>query len=266
MPLGASEITALARATRSPDLATAISNALAGGDPAVTANTAITTVGAGTLTAAAIVGGVITRSGSTAAYTDTTATAAGIYSALGVTGIGQSWLLTIKNTVAFAETLAGGTGVTLSGLIVVPPLSTGTFLVTLSSATAATVVGLGTAPLANLPPAKFTTTAATGTTTAVAGDITGAAFVNLTTTGAGAIAYTTRTAAQMFADIPNAQIGMSYMLRIRSSGGSTVTLTAAGGGTVTLTGTMTIADTTARLFCVTVVSATAITIQDLGVN
>src|SRR5437016_14091493 len=54
----------------------------AAGVNAASFNTADTTVGAATLTAAEIVGGVITRSGSTAAYTDTTDTAANNIAAL----------------------------------------------------------------------------------------------------------------------------------------------------------------------------------------
>src|SRR5690348_14321496 len=45
--------------------------------------TAITTVGNGTLTAAGLVGGQILRTGPTAVYTDTTDTAANIVTALG---------------------------------------------------------------------------------------------------------------------------------------------------------------------------------------
>lgn len=379
MALGALETAALERAVLSPSLAQQIASVLAGGDPAVTANTAITTVGAGTLTAAAIVGGIITRSGSTAVYTDTTDTAALIYAAA-PTAVNQSWLVTIKNTVAFPQTIAGGTGVTVSGITIVPALSATTFLFTLSSTTTATMVGLhsapltamtpevntsistagaGTltaagitgklitrtgpsadytdttataaqiiaampnanvgdsfeftiknmvaftstlsaasgvtlaglslipplsvgrflcvvtaaatvtitgisaAPLCNLPYSKFTSSSASNAT-ATAGDITGAAFVNLTLTANGANAYTTRTGAEMFGDIPNCQIGTNYMLRIRNTGDDTVTLTA--GSNVTLTGTMTIATTTARLFNVRFTSATAVTIQDLGAN
>ena len=50
-------------------------------NPAVV-NTAISTAGNGTLTAAGIVGGVITRTGPSGAFTDTTATAVQIVAAL----------------------------------------------------------------------------------------------------------------------------------------------------------------------------------------
>jgi hypothetical protein len=227
-------------------------------------NVAITTVGAGVLTAAAITAGLITRSGSTAAYSDTTDTAAAIIAAVPTPSIAQSWKLTIKNTVAFPQTLVAGVGVTLAGLTVIPPLSVGVFLVTLDSATGCTLTGVSMAPLCNLPPTKFTTNATDTTIAAAAGDLTGANHVIYRTTavGAGGIALTPRTPAQMFADIPNAQIGMSYLLTIASEGGGTVTLQAVAG--ITYTGTSTIATKVTRTFVVTFTSATAVTFQSVS--
>lgn len=104
-------------------------------------NTAVATVGAATLTAASIVGGVITRSGSTAAFTDTTDTAAAIIAALVNPVVGQSWLFQITNTTAFAETLSAGSGVTLSGLsAVIPPNATAQFVCTYTAAGAVTML------------------------------------------------------------------------------------------------------------------------------
>ena len=132
-------------------------------------NTAITTVGAGTLTAAALVGGIITRSGSTAAYTDTTATAALIIAALPAgAATGYSWTVKIKNTVAFAETIAAGTTVTLTGQTIIPPNSVGEFLLTMTSATAVSMVGIAMVPLTTPPLEANTaiTTVGAGTLTA----------------------------------------------------------------------------------------------------
>jgi hypothetical protein len=106
----------------------------------VEVNTPITTVGAGTLNAATVVGGVITRSGPTAAYTDTTDTAANIIAALPNPSLGQSWELTLVNTTAFAETLAAGAGVTIAGLAgPIPANSSARALCTYSGAGAVTV-------------------------------------------------------------------------------------------------------------------------------
>ena len=227
------------------------------------ANTAITTVGAGTLSAAGIVGRLITRSGSTAAYSDATDTAANIIAALPNANIGDSFEFTVKNTVAFAETITAGTGVTLAGLVVVPPLSVGRFLVKLDSLTAVTITGISMAPLCNLPASKYATAAlATGTLTA--GQITGAQHVFLETTTDGAASMTTRTGAEMLGDIPNCSSGFSYMLTLINSGNNTLTLLA--GANVTLTGTMTVATTTTRTFVVTFTSATAVTIQGVNVG
>lgn len=78
---------------------------------------AIATVGAGVLTAAALVSGVILRSGPTAAYIDTTDTATAIIAALGDSAVvGQSFDFSHVNGVAFACTVAAGVGVTLAGI------------------------------------------------------------------------------------------------------------------------------------------------------
>lgn len=118
--------------------------AMCGIMPRPDANTAITTAGAGTLTAAALVGGVITRSGPTTAFTDTTTTATLL--AQGMTApatIGQSWVVTYRNTTAFAATISGGTGVTVSGQASVPGFATADFLITYTAAATFTMVGLG---------------------------------------------------------------------------------------------------------------------------
>lgn len=232
-----------------------------------TVNTAITTAGAGALTAAAIVGRLVTRSGPSGAYTDTVATAALIVAAVPGAVAGQSFILHVKNTVAFPQTLATATGITLSGTIIVPPLSTGIFLVTLTTVTASAeavaIVGLGSQRLTNLPAAQYTT-AALSSSTAAAGQLTGADVVVMNNSGATPGNYTTRTGAQMFGDIPNCQIGFSYLLVLcNGQGTGTLTLTAADG-TVTITGTATVAINVFRVYVVTITSATTVTIQNVG--
>lgn len=106
------------------------------------ANTAITTAGNGTLTGAALASQVVTRSGPTGAYTDTTDTAANIIKAIPNGGlpvvVGTSWIVHVINSVAFVLTLAAGTGVTLSGTTSVSASSTRAYLVT--------VTGVGASP------------------------------------------------------------------------------------------------------------------------
>jgi hypothetical protein len=117
-------------------------------------------------------------------------------------------------------------------------------------------------PLAD---AKYTTAAAQSATFA-AGDLTGARVVTYDNTGTTPGNLTTRTATQMFGDIPGAYVGMSYILMIRNSSGSANTATIVAGAGVTLTGTMTIAQTVTRVFVVTFTSATAVTIQSMGIS
>lgn len=230
-------------------------------------NTAITTVGAGTLTAAAIAGGLITRSGPTDVYTDTTATGAQILAALGAdTPVGATRLLTIKNTVAFAQTLAAGaSGVTLAGLTVIPGLSVGYFLLKQDTAGAFTLTGINVVPLMSLPNAKFVTAALESATIAAA-SVAGANVCEHINTGTTPGNLQFPAAADIVAAIPNAQIGFSYVLEIRNGSGSANTATITTNTGITLTGTMTIAQNVTRRFIVTLTSLTAVTVQSMGIS
>lgn len=113
-----------------------------------------------------------------------------------------------------------------------------------------------------LPVAKISSNATVGNTTAAAGDITGAQNVFLTLSAIGDANYTTRTAAQMYADLNNIKPGDTYFLRISNSSGGTATLV--GGSGVTISGTATVASGAAGDFVVTVTSSSAITITRVG--
>lgn len=91
------------------------------------------------------------------------------------------------------------------------------------------------------------------------------AIVAYDNTGTTPATLTTRTAAEMFNDIPGAVAGMTYLLMIRNSSSGANTATIAAGTGVTLTGTMTIAQNVTRLFIVTITSSTAVTIQSMGI-
>lgn len=100
-----------------------------------------------------------------------------------------------------------------------------------------------------------------------AGTITGGKFLTCITTNATPGTQTTRTAAQMYAEDPNAFIGYSYTLRICNSGAGTLTL--AGGTGVTVTGTATVATNTFRDFNVTyggTEAAPTMTITNIGLG
>lgn len=75
----------------------------------------LSTVGAGTITNKIIDGGLIYRTGPTAAYTDTFDTAANLDAGVG-NGMspGDCMVIWYSNQVAFAATIAGASGVTLT--------------------------------------------------------------------------------------------------------------------------------------------------------
>lgn len=104
------------------------------------AQTSITTVGAGVLTAAALVGGQIARTGPVGAYTDTTATAAAIVTALGGFVAGQTFNVNLKNGTQYPQTLAAGTGVTLPAAGVIPPFALGAYFGTVGGTAASPTV------------------------------------------------------------------------------------------------------------------------------
>jgi ethanolamine utilization protein EutA (predicted chaperonin) len=109
----------------------------------------VTTVGAATFTAAQFTGGIIIRSGSTAAYSDTTPTAAAIVAAIPSCAVGTAFELTIRNTVAFIETILAGSGVTLSQTTAVAASQARRYLcvVTNVGTPAVTLYGIGGSPL-----------------------------------------------------------------------------------------------------------------------
>lgn len=75
----------------------------------------ITTAGAGTLTAAAMLSGCIDRTGPAGGYADTLDSADNLLAASPLLSGGDSFEFTYRNTVAFAQTLSVGEGAELSG-------------------------------------------------------------------------------------------------------------------------------------------------------
>lgn len=223
---------------------------------------ALNTVGAGTITAAMFIAGIVARGGaqSGAAFTDTTDTAANIIGAITRPIVGQSFTVTYDNNTNATATIASGTGVTISGTTIIPPASFANFLVTYTSAGAVSMAGIEGGPINNLPPSQLTSINVTVGTLA-AGVITGAQDVYVISTNATPGTQTTRTATQMVADSGLAP-GQSYTARITNTGAGTLTL-AAGTG-VTLNGTMTVLTNTFRDFVVTVNSTTTMTITSVG--
>lgn len=119
---------------------------LASGGSTNTVITPISTVGAGVLTAASIYGKIVNRLGTqTAVFTDTTDNATAILALLPSASqvIGESFIVRVENNTVFPQTITGGTGITVSGVTVLPANSWAEFLITFTAITipAATMVG-----------------------------------------------------------------------------------------------------------------------------
>ena len=157
--------------------------------------TALNTVGAGTITAAGIVGKITARGGSQSntAFTDTTATGTQIDAALTDAQVGQSWEWTYENTTNATATLQGGTGVTVSGITAVPGGTQARFLVTRTAAATYTVVG-------------FLATSAKGSSgTFVANGVTPVTVANSMVTANSAIIITLKTVGGTVGAVPAIQ-------------------------------------------------------------
>lgn len=226
--------------------------------------TALNTVGAGVVTAAGIAGGITSRGGGQTAtpFSDTTATAALIIAQLPEGApVGTSFYWTYENTTDAAATLTAGVGVTVSGNSVIPLGQWTMYLVTKTAAAAVTITSVISGPLSPLPPAKYTESSVQGTTVGVGG-LTGAQICNLTLTGNTPGTIPVGPASAIIAAIPNAQIGLSYQLNVRNAGTATAQLS--GLTNTTITGTSTINASVTRVFMVSIPSAGAVTLQNIG--
>ena len=235
-----------------------------GSASAITAQGSLATVGAGTITGALIADGLILRGGlQTAAFTDTTDTAANITAALPALGVGQSFEFTYQNGTGYTATIAGGSNVTVAATV-----GPGAWVkILLTKATATTYTGLVVSAGANygsLP--LFQQSTGTTTTTFTAGELTGAQDTTYVSTATTPGSIATRTATQMFGDIPNAFIGMTWKVRICNQSGSANSLTLTAGSGVTLSGKTTYVITEFGFadFICTFTSATAMTMVFAG--
>lgn len=120
----------------------------------------LSTAGAGTITAAQIATGIVVRTGPTGAYTDTTDSAANIIAAIAGNNIaadavqGTSFRVRYLNTVAFAQTLAAGSGVVLgSGTLNVAASTWRDYLFTILNA--GPVYSLASSTTASSPTVTF---------------------------------------------------------------------------------------------------------------
>lgn len=215
-------------------------------------NTALATVGAGTLLAAALLGGVITRTGSSAAFTDTTSNGTLLDSALATNAItGFSRVIQIKNSTAFAETIAGGVGVTVSGRTVIPGNAVGTFLLTRTGTATYTLVGISAVVQGTFDQFAFNATADDGTTqTLTAAMVVGGNITYHISVGGTTPSLTLPLAADVDTALPDIRTGQSFLLRVINKNSGNTTIVTNTGWTLS-GGTLVLATNTWKEFLVT---------------
>jgi len=226
-------------------------------------NTSITTVGAGVLTAASIVGGLITRTGPVAAYTDTTDTAVAIVAALAAYVANESAYVHIRNNTAFTQTLAAGAGVTLSGTLLIPPYSDGIYLVTINSATAVTMLQVDTVNLTTKALPIITTLSTVGAGTITAASIAGGIVSRTGSQSGSPFTDTTDTAANIIVAQPNVKIGQAWEVTYQNTTNAVATLT--GGTGVTVSGITAVNAGESVRYLVTYTAAATITMVGFSV-
>lgn len=86
----------------------------------------------------------------------------------------------------------------------------------------------------------------------------------LTGTLTAGTTLTTPTAAAIFAALPAVATGQQYLLKFSNESSGAFAWTIAGGTGVTVTGSATVAQGTSRVYLVTVVSASSVTLVDAG--
>ena len=156
-------------------------------------------------------------------------------------------------------TLTGATGFTLTPTsVVVGPGGWQTLLVTCTAANTFTATPYSGGGNVGLPEFQYAT--GTTTTTFTAGQITGGKLSVYTSTAATPGSIATRTATQMFGDIPGAYVGLQFVARIINDV-ATNSLTVTAGSGVTLSGKTTYVATPfgSMDFLITFTSPTACT-------
>jgi len=220
----------------------AIANLAAAGQGQII-NTAINTVGAGTLTAAAIVGRVITRGGSQSGtpFSDATDTAAAIITALGANAaVGESFKITLVNNTNATQTITAGTGVTLTILSVIPQNAWAEFLLTYTGAGAVSMVGLEEGSLNADSVVSGKTLGVSNSITLAGTDSTTMTFPTTSATVARTDAANTFTGTQtvgalVVTGVTQAPIAVgSSVAATATNAGATFLLNTAGGSTLTL--------------------------------
>lgn len=248
------------------NLTSQLLNEILGGDASAISETTLTTVGNGTLLAAALVGNVIARTGPTAAFTDTTDTAANIVTALGGFVLGQSIELFYKNATAWPATLAGGTGVTMATGAVVAPMSTGYYFANVGGTAASPTLSfkhIGDIPVRLAP--DIVNPQGTALATVGAGTLSAALLETGTILRGGtqiaAFADTTDSVANIIAGLSPLGLAVGASQKVTYVNNTTFPATITGASNVTITGQAVVPPNSWVEYIITQTSATAITFQ-----
>ncbi len=226
--------------------------------------TALNTAGAGTITAAGIVGGITARGGaqSATAFTDITDTAAAIIALLPAAApVGTTFEWNYENTTNANATLTSGNNVTLAGNVIVPKLTTAKYLVKVTSATAVSITFFSAGLVVPLPVSQYYSETGTNNATLNVAGLTGAQICNITLAGTAPNNLALPPATQITAAIPNAQPGLTYLINIENPSVVTAQLTGLTG--TSITGTAKIQTLTARQYQATVDSLSSFSLQGL---
>lgn len=234
--------------------------------------TPITTVGNGTITALAISGGYVIRTGPVAAFSDATDTAAAILALFPGSQVGSTFTFNLKNATAFMETITAGTGVTLPPTVLIPPFSETNYLVTFTNVTTGSVAlsltHINTNAIISAPSivSPYASSLSTGGTT---GTILAAMFVGgliSRTAASGNYTDTTDTAVAIIAAMPSLvnKIGTGVLVEIANQTNFVQTIT--GGVGVTVSGVTVIPPNTISQFLITYTAAATLTMVGLGVT
>lgn len=203
--------------------------------------TPITTVGNGTITAAALAGGFVLRTGPVAAFSDATDSAANIVAAFPGAVANSTIVVQVKNATAFMETFTAGSGVTLPPTVLNPPYSETSYLVTLTNVTtgsqAVTLAHLGTNAIVSAP--SVSNPYSSALTTVGAGTIIAADFVGGFISRSGPVAAftdTTDTATAIILALPSLVNKIGTSIQIQYTNTTAFLATIGGGVGVTVSG------------------------------
>ncbi|MHB8272531.1 hypothetical protein [Bradyrhizobium sp.] len=246
------------------NLTAALLTQILGGVGGQIIETALTTVGNGTLTAAAITGGQVARTGPTSAFTDTTDTAANIVTALGGFESGETFFFYYKNATTWPATIAAGSGVTAAAGSVVAPMSTGLYYATMGGTSASPTITfkhIGDVPIRVAP--DLTNPQATALTTVGAGTLTAALMATGTIVRGGtqiaAFADTTDSVANIIAGLSPLGLAVGASQKLLYVNNTIFPATITGASSVTITGQAVVPANAWVEYIVTQTSASAIT-------